>query len=83
MPTYDYKCEKCGYKFEELQSMSAAPLTECPQCKGKVKRLISGGTGMIFKGSGFYATDYKKTCPPSDTNKKSGGCGGCPGACGH
>jgi putative FmdB family regulatory protein len=83
MPTYDYKCEKCGFKFEELQSITAEPLKECPKCKGEVKRLISGGMGMIFKGSGFYATDYKKACPSQEPSKKSGGCGGCPGTCGH
>ena len=80
MPTYDYRCEKCGHQFEELQAMSAAPLKNCPKCKGKVKRLIGAGGGMIFKGKGFYATDYKKS---SGTPKKSGGCGNCPGACGH
>jgi len=83
MPTYDYRCEKCGHQFEELQSITAEPLKECPKCKGTVKRLIGGGIGMIFKGSGFYATDYKKSCPSSDMPKKEGGCGGCPGACNH
>ena len=65
MPTYEYKCEKCGYCFEEFQSMTAEPLKECPKCKGKVKRLIGKGGGIIFKGSGFYATDYKKKGKPS------------------
>src|SRR5882724_11728431 len=67
MPTYDYVCEKCGHQFEMVQSMSAKPLTICPEelCrqtrwgKGKVKRAISGGAGLIFKGSGFYITDYR------------------------
>jgi putative FmdB family regulatory protein len=81
MPTYGYKCEKCGHQLEELQSMSAAPLKECPECKGKLKRLIGGGSGLIFKGKGFYSTDYKKS--GSDTPKKSGGCSGCPGSCKH
>jgi len=58
MPTYDYQCKDCGHKFEEFQSISAKPLTKCPVCEGKVERLISGGTGLIFKGSGFYITDY-------------------------
>ena len=67
MPTYEYVCEKCGHTFETVQSMSAKPLTVCPKelCgaqrwgKGKVKRAISGGGGLIFKGSGFYTTDYR------------------------
>jgi putative FmdB family regulatory protein len=67
MPTYEYRCEKCGLEFEQVQSMSAKPLTVCPQnvCaqkrwgKGLVKRAISAGAGLIFKGSGFYITDYR------------------------
>src|SRR5438552_19192407 len=67
MPTYEYICEKCGRQFEVVQSISAKPLTTCTkeQCaqknwgKGKVKRAISGGAGLIFKGSGFYITDYR------------------------
>lgn len=61
MPTYDYRCESCGHTFEEFQTMSAAPLTDCPNChKPSVKRMMSSGA-VIFKGSGFYLTDYKKT----------------------
>lgn len=60
MPTYDYKCLKCRHAFEHSQRMSDKPLTRCPKCKGKVERLIGGGAGLIFKGSGFYITDYKK-----------------------
>jgi putative FmdB family regulatory protein len=60
MPTYEYACQKCGYQFEEFQAITADPLTECPKCGGEVKRLISAGAGLIFKGSGFYITDYKK-----------------------
>lgn len=59
MPTYDYKCTNCGYLFEHFQKMSDETLTECPVCKGNLKRLIGSGAGMIFKGSGFYLTDYK------------------------
>ncbi len=59
MPTYDYKCKSCGKAFEAFQSISEKPLAECLHCGGKVERLISGGTGLIFKGSGFYITDYK------------------------
>ena len=67
MPTYEYVCDKCGHRFDQFQSISAQPLTVCPEnvCpqkrwgKGKVKRAISGGAGLIFKGSGFYITDYR------------------------
>jgi len=61
MPTYDYKCEKCGHQFEVFQSMKARRLSKCPQegCDGKVKRLLGTGAGIIFKGSGFYETDYR------------------------
>ena len=67
MPTYEYVCEKCGHRFEKFQPISAAPLAICskelcaqqPWAKGKVKRVISAGGGLIFKGSGFYATDYR------------------------
>jgi putative FmdB family regulatory protein len=60
MPTYEYACSKCGHTFEQFQSMRDAPLTQCPKCKKKgLKRLIGGGAGLIFKGSGFYITDYK------------------------
>jgi putative FmdB family regulatory protein len=61
MPNYDYQCQKCKYKFEVFQSIKATPLKKCPECGGKVKRLIGGGGGIIFKGSGFYATDYKRS----------------------
>jgi len=66
MPTYDYECAKCGHTFEAFQSISAEPLTKCPECKGKVNRLISAGGGVLFKGSGFYQTDYR-----SDGYKKA------------
>jgi len=60
MPTYEYACSACGHQFEEFQSIKAKPLTKCPACKKKkVKRLISAGGGFIFKGSGFYITDYR------------------------
>lgn len=79
MPTYEYECEKCGKKFEAFQSIMAEPLTGCPKCKGSVKRLISSGIGVIFKGSGFYQTDYKNkkkenTCP---LNKEKPACDSC------
>lgn len=77
MPTYLYECNNCG-RFEEFQKITADPLTECPQCKGEVKRII-GAPGIIFKGSGFYSTDAKsgsstlnnhdKKSNQADTNK--------------
>jgi len=59
MPTYEYRCEK-GHEFEAFQKMSDPPLTECPECGGAAERRISAGTGLVFKGSGFYITDYKR-----------------------
>ena len=58
MPTYEYKCEDCGYTFEKFQNMKDKSITECPKCRGRVQRLIGSGAGVIFKGSGFFATDY-------------------------
>lgn len=61
MPIYEYTCTNCGYHMEELQRMTEAPLTKCPRCKkNTLKRLIGAGSGIIFKGRGFYETDYKK-----------------------
>jgi len=82
MPTYDYECAKCGHKFEKFQKMSDELLKKCPECGGKVHRLIGTGGGIIFKGSGFYENDYKekketkdgKGCPDA---KKSDTCKGC------
>lgn len=61
MPTYEYECQKCGKTFELFQSMKDEPIKVCPdkKCRGKVKRLIGTGAGLIFKGSGFYITDYR------------------------
>jgi len=61
MPTYEYECQKCGHRFEEFQSMKDAALTKCPKCKGKLKRLVGAGAGFLFKGSGFYTTDYRSS----------------------
>jgi putative FmdB family regulatory protein len=87
MPTYEYECSHCGHRFEAFQKITDKPLTDCPKCNKKVKRLISSGAGIIFKGSGFYATDYRKktksdsakpgpqnTCPAMKQ-----GCRGCDG----
>ncbi len=70
MATYEYKCTKCGGVFEATQKMSDAPLEKCPKCDGPVERIISGGTGLIFKGSGFYITDYKKAGSKKDSDKE-------------
>ena len=71
MPTYDYKCLGCGHKFEELQKMTDDPLKDCPECGGTLKRLIGTGATPIFKGSGFYQTDYKSgLSQKADTKKK-------------
>ncbi|MBM2846853.1 MAG: Zinc ribbon domain protein [Bacteroidetes bacterium] len=62
MPTYEYQCKNCGFELEELQSMKEPPLVRCPNCKtDSLARIMSSGSGLIFKGSGFYLTDYKKS----------------------
>ena len=60
MPTYEYECRNCGHTFEAFQSINDKPLSRCPRCKSAVRRVINGGMGVIFKGSGFYSTDNKK-----------------------
>ena len=81
MPTYDYECKACGHEFEKFQPITASAIRKCPECsKLKVKRLIGAGAGIIFKGSGFYQTDYRsenykksaeKDKPASNTSDKS------------
>lgn len=71
MPTYDYKCNDCGITFELFQPMSAEPIRNCPECNGSVKRLIGAGAGPIFKGSGFYQTDYKPGKKSNDVKNES------------
>lgn len=71
MPTYEYECTKCGHTFDAFQSITEAPLSSCPECRGKVRRLIGGGMGVIFKGSGFYTTDYKKSSSITGGNGKA------------
>ncbi len=84
MPTYEYECDACGHAFEVLQSIADKKLKKCPKCgKPKLHRLIGGGSGIIFKGTGFYQTDYKKSGPSESSSSakssspkpKSGGCG--------
>ena len=88
MPNYEYECQGCGHKFEKFQYMTADPIKKCPKCnKNKAKRLISAGSGIIFKGSGFFATDYRKDKGKKDNSKpntcpmnkgKSPDCSNCP-----
>ena len=84
MPTYEYECLSCKHKFEILQSITATPKTKCPQCGKKLKKLISSTAGFIFKGKGFYATDYKKASKSVNSSsgdpcpKANAGCTGCP-----
>ena len=70
MPTYEYECKKCGLRFEKFQKMTDQPIKACPKCKKPVRRLIGTGGGIIFKGSGFYATDYRKGKPSQTTKEK-------------
>lgn len=67
MPTYEYRCGSCGTEFEKFQRMSDDPVAECPSCGAKAERRISGGAGLVFKGSGFYITDYAR----GDSYKKA------------
>ena len=71
MPTYVYECSACSKRFDIFQSMKDDPLTKCPECKGKIKRIIQGGMGIIFKGSGFYSTDNKRSSATTGESSKS------------
>jgi putative FmdB family regulatory protein len=81
MPTYEYECTKCGYGFEIEQRITDEPKKRCPDCRGKVMRLISGGGGILFKGNGFHVTDYRSESykkaaaadKPKSEPKKNGG----------
>ena len=83
MPTYDYQCDACGHRFEHFQSITTKALRKCPECgRLKIRRLIGAGGGIIFKGSGFYQTDYRseayktaagKEKPAASTSSESGG----------
>jgi putative FmdB family regulatory protein len=80
MPTYEYLCRNCGFRFEELQSIKDEPLVHCPECNtDSLARVMGAGSGIIFKGSGFYLTDYKKsnsTVSKKDEVKKTDGASG-------
>lgn len=82
MPTYEYACELCGHEMEVFQSINAERLVDCPSCsKAGLKRLIGRGGGIIFKGTGFYQTDYKNSAAPAgETGKETGGKAGTPGS---
>lgn len=74
MPTYEYECDTCKRTFEEFQSITASPLTDCrfEGCTGKVRRLLSAGAGILFKGSGFYQTDYRSESYRQKASSESG-----------
>ncbi|MCL2067005.1 MAG: zinc ribbon domain-containing protein [Treponema sp.] len=73
MPTYEYECKSCSHHFEAFQAISEDPLKTCPQCGMEIRRLIFGGTGVIFKGSGFYTTDKGRSAAKSSGGKEKGG----------
>jgi putative FmdB family regulatory protein len=72
MPTYEYECQKCGHHYELYQSIKDGPKRTCPKCRGRVKRLLGTGAGLIFKGSGFYSTDYRTPNYAAGAKKDSG-----------
>jgi len=71
MPTYQYKCDECNFEFEEFQKMSDAAIEICPKCKGKTRRMISGGSGFLLKGSGFYSTEHRSESYKKDAANDS------------
>jgi putative FmdB family regulatory protein len=73
MPTYEYECQKCGHHFELYQSIKDKPKKKCPKCGGRLKRLVGTGAGILFKGSGFYQTDYRKPSYTEGAKKEKGG----------
>jgi len=75
VPTYEYECRKCGHAFERFQSMTDEPVKRCPKCRCRVHRVFGGGAGIIFKGSGFYATDYRSPAYSESAKKESGDAG--------
>ena len=77
MPTYDYECSACGHRFEKFQSITARSIRKCPACgRSKVRRLIGAGAGVIFRGSGFYQTDYRSASYRKAAEKDKGAKGG-------
>lgn len=78
MPTYEYRCTACGEEFEKFQRMSDEPVAECPECGERAQRRISGGAGLLFKGEGFYITDYRSDSYRKAAKAESGDGGGKP-----
>lgn len=85
MPTYEYECKKCHSLFEQFQKITDEPLTKCPACGGRVRRLISSGAGFLFKGTGFYSTDYRsdsykkaEQAEKTPSTEKASACAACP-----
>lgn len=72
MPTYQYRCLGCGHEFEKFQKITSKARPKCPQCGARPERVISGGVGLVFKGSGFYATDYKRAGEPKPEAGETG-----------
>ncbi len=72
MPTYDYECLSCHHRFERFHSMTAEPESQCPECGGPVKKLIGTGAGILFRGSGFYITDYRSSDYKRKAKEESG-----------
>lgn len=73
MPTYDYHCNECGHEFEAFQSMKDDPIDKCPKCGSKPRRLIGPGAGLLFKGDGFYITDYRSKDYKKKAQSEGGG----------
>lgn len=74
MPTYEYECTQCEYKFEQFQNIKDKPLKKCPRCSGMLKRLVGSGAGVIFRGSGFYQTDYRSHSYKQSEKKEKSAC---------
>lgn len=77
MPSYDYQCTTCSHVFEVTHKITEKPSLNCPQCSGAVKKLFGGGVGIVFKGSGFYKTDYAPTRGCETKSESSSACSGC------
>lgn len=80
MPTYDYECLSCHHRFERFHSMTAEPESVCPECGGPVKKLIGTGAGLLFRGSGFYITDYRSDGYKKQAKSDGGTSGGSSGS---
>jgi putative FmdB family regulatory protein len=70
MPTYEYKCRRCGHQFEVVKKITEKPGSRCPKCGARAERLVSAGAGLVFKGSGFYVTDYKRPGEKAETGEQ-------------